>query len=641
MTKSGNGGKMESFDLESAYNHLEERALDYKYLHQIAGIFQKVRDEMHRSQNVEEEKKAQWEIDVFNFSIKENKVHPLYTMTNDKGEEVKYPTYDRFDDSTYDYIIKRLNSTSHPLLKARYAHVLWFSPKKHGKYAQIGIDAYLELIKLYSEKDKARPQEHFGLDTVDATKNAFFLSLNSNDEKRLNRAKSEIKRLIFNFNSKSSSFFALRKSLISLMLSQKNTFSKDDFVGIGEMCYKFAEILEDSHKAITMLELGENIDEKLGISRHNWKKSIAERYEKMMKSTQETNKFVAIEFCQDALKYYRQLKDAKKIEELEKIYDELKDKVEFKEFKKELNLEPYIKDCEKKARKIAQHSSEEIFSLLMMDKNLLPKYSEMKTFAEKTLKEHPIQGIFPIVIFDERGHNVEHFSSKEEIVYYQTLQQYQLYLENQYLPLINAIILEALKEKKMTFGSLMVFFQKHSWLGKPLKKRIQNREIDYNWINLLAPSLFEYFTQMEYLIASGTYPTLVLSIDSLVLKIEGLLRDLCNYSGITTFFQKEDKQGRTIYREKDLNALLHEEKMKELFDEDDLLFFRYVLVEKAGYNLRHKIAHSLILFGEYQINYIHLLILALLKIGKFVFSKKANGSSADAKDNTKTQEETK
>jgi len=208
------------------------------------------------------------------------------------------------------------------------------------------------------------------------------------------------------------------------------------------------------------------------------------------------------------------------------------------------------------------------------------------------------------------------------MVYYQTLQQYQLYLENQYLPLINAIILEALKEKKMTFGSLMDHFQKHCWFGKTLTKKIQNQEIKYNWINLLAPSLLEYFKQMEYSFASGKYPNLVLYIDSLIVKIEGLLRDLCNYSGITTFFQIEDKQGRTVYREKDLNALLHEEKIKELFDEDDLLFFKFVLVEKAGYNLRHKVAHSLIFFGEYRINYAHLLILLLLKIGKFDFGKK-------------------
>lgn len=196
-----------------------------------------------------------------------------------------------------------------------------------------------------------------------------------------------------------------------------------------------------------------------------------------------------------------------------------------------------------------------------------------------------------------------------------------MYLENQYLPLINLTLIEALKEKKITYAELRDFFQKHTWFGKTTIKKIQNQEIRFNWLSLVAPSLFEYFEQMNYFLAVGKYPNLVLCIDSLILKIEGPLRDLCNYSGITTFFQKQDKQGRTIYREKDLNALLHEEKMKELFDEDDLLLFKFVLVEKAGYNLRHKIAHSLIFYGEYNINYVHLLLLLLLKLGKFDFKQ--------------------
>lgn len=613
---------MDFSDLESAYKHLEENPLDYKHLHQIAEIFQKIRDEMHKKQKAEEEAKAQWEIDIFNFSIENNIVRPLYMMVNDKGEEIRYPSYDRFIDITYDYIIERLSSTAHPLLKARYAHILWFSPKKHGKYAEIGIDAYLELVKLYEQKDREKPQEHFGLDTLNAIRNALFLSLDSNNENRLSLSKTEVKRLIFSFNSESSSLFALRAGLISLMLNQKGVFSKDDFIGLSEMCFNFAEGLAESHKSITMLELGEKIDQKLGTIRHDWKKSIAECYEKMMRPNIEKNKLVAIKFCQDALKYYRQLNDSRKIEELEAIYDELKDKVEFKEFKMELNLEECIKTFEKKAKEIAQHSSEEIYWLLALNKNLLPKHAEMKSLAEKILKEHPIQGIFPIGIIDERGHNVQYFSSEEEMTYYHTLNQYQLYLETQHIPLINAIILEALKEKKMTFSSLIDYFRQHSWFGKTVKKKIQNQEIEYDWINQLAPSLLEYFKQMEYLFASGKYPNLVLCVDSLIVKIEGLLRDLCNYSGIFTFFQTTDYQGRTVYREKDLNALLHEGKIRELFDEDELLFFKFVLVEKAGYNLRHKIAHSLIFFGEYRINYIHLLILMLLKIGKFDFAEK-------------------
>ena len=44
----------------------------------------------------------------------------MFTGTNDKGEVIEYPTLNGFDDMTYQYLIGRLDSTSNPLLKARY-----------------------------------------------------------------------------------------------------------------------------------------------------------------------------------------------------------------------------------------------------------------------------------------------------------------------------------------------------------------------------------------------------------------------------------------------------------------------------------------------------------------------------------------
>ncbi len=91
----------------------------------------------------------------------------------------------------------------------------------------------------------------------------------------------------------------------------------------------------------------------------------------------------------------------------------------------------------------------------------------------------------------------------------------------------------------------------------------------------------------------------------------------------------KDNKGRSIVREKDIHALLYEEPIRKLFDEDDLLFLKFLLVEKAGYNLRHKVAHSLMLFQEYSINYMHLLILALLRLGKYDFVKKEDVTSSN------------
>ena len=179
----------------------------------------------------------------------------------------------------------------------------------------------------------------------------------------------------------------------------------------------------------------------------------------------------------------------------------------------------------------------------------------------------------------------------------------------------------------------MDFIRDNSWLGKNISKKILNDKIiEYNWMNLIAPSLHEYFLQMHYYFENPfNLPNFVLSIDSLILKIEGLLRDICHFSFISTFYMSQDSKGRDVVREKDIHALLYEEAIKNLFDEDDLLLFRYVLVEKAGYNLRHKIAHSLMLFQEYNINYIHLLIIILLRLGKYDFVKKEEAQGIETK----------
>ena len=80
------------------------------------------------------------------------------------------------------------------------------------------------------------------------------------------------------------------------------------------------------------------------------------------------------------------------------------------------------------------------------------------------------------------------------------------------------------------------------------------------------------------------------------------------------------------------NAMeLYEEGVKKLFDEDDLLFLRYLLIEKAGLNLRNKVAHSLMAIHDYNAGSMHLVMLALLRLAKYNFVAKV-GKEAEAQD---------
>jgi hypothetical protein len=620
---------MENFnDFTSLYDYLEKNAIDCGYS-QISDLFQKLRDLKRNENKLDEAEIAQWEIDFFSFRIKEGELHPMLTVPNDKGDIVECPTLDRFDDRTYDYLIKRLHSVSNPLLKARYSNILWCSPKKHSKHAKMSEDSYLELIKIYEVKDVKEPKEHYGLDVLRSFINAYSIAYQM--KYNVDKVKLELKRLITKFNSESSSSLVLRANLIELMLNNKRKFLKKDFLGVEKTCWQLSKSLTklgNLHGTITILELGEKVDQKLEQKTHDWRREIAETYTALMEQSEKENASVAIEFCLYALKNYKKLKDKNKINELEKKYSDLKKLIKFAEFKMKIDLSEHIKKCKEIAEKIVQNDSDKIIKLLILNKELLPKYKDLGKLVESDKKKFPLPYLFPIEIRDQNWNVSQYFSDEEEIKYYNILYQYDLECRYDKIYLINEIFYAAIHENKLSTNILLDFFTRNSWFGKNISKKLGNKEVKYNWLSLLAPPLHDYFLQIQYYFTNPNFrPNLVLSIDSLTLKIEGLIRDMCEHFDVPTFFMTTDNKGRTITREKDIHALLYEDSIKQLFDEDDLLFFKFLLVEKAGFNLRHKIAHALMFFPEYNISYMHLLILALLRIGKYDFVRQKGEKS--------------
>ena len=176
----------------------------------------------------------------------------------------------------------------------------------------------------------------------------------------------------------------------------------------------------------------------------------------------------------------------------------------------------------------------------------------------------------------------------------------------------------------------MQFIAEHCWYGKELSLQLPNNQTGrFNWIALIAPSLNEYFRQIDYFFADPTTnaPNFVLSLDSLTLKIEGLFRELCFLAGVGTSQQKQDRLNRNIVRERAITVLLRDDAIRKIIDQDDLLFFKFLLIEQLGFNLRNNIAHSLMPHQEYRLDYMHLVILALLRLAKYDFTQSSDATS--------------
>ena len=603
-------------NLNDLYDYIEKNAWNYEH-YQIGKLFFDYKNSL-KSKDLSG-KKAQWEVDFFYFDTFMGKIIPARTKTSKDGTKHNFPDLENFDNDTYNYLIHRLDTSKNLLLKARYSIILWNSPKKHRKYAEIAVDSYLRLVTLYEKKDLKEPNKNYGFKIVKSIKNAYIIAVSS--KYNVAKVKSEIKRLIHQFNYNSNNSFYLRTDLIQLMLNDKKNFIKADFSGMEDILWKLAEMSifeKDYNKTIKILEFGKKVENKLNTKKFPWEQTIGESYESLMEEADKKDNDARIHYCENALKHYKNLKNEIKISELEKKYIEFKSSMKLLKRETTIDLTNTIDRCHEIAHDLITNHSTEIIPYLMLDKNILPNLKDVEKFVDEEMLKH-FSSRVPRSVLDHNGHVMQHFSEADELRYYQILAHFKRIIEFNTVNLLNIVIIKAITANKLSYDILINFFIQKSWIGKTFEKEIQDGKIiRKNWLDLISPALWEYFDIINLYLLDPTYePNFVLIIDSLTLKLEGLLRDICqNFLGISTFYQKQDK-GRNIAREKDINMLLRINELKSFFNDEEILFFKFLLVEKAGYNLRHKIAHSLADDKEYQMGMFHLILLALLRLGKY------------------------
>jgi hypothetical protein len=140
------------------------------------------------------------------------------------------------------------------------------------------------------------------------------------------------------------------------------------------------------------------------------------------------------------------------------------------------------------------------------------------------------------------------------------------------------------------------------------------KEITIDWLTLISPAIVEYFVQVQsWQFASRYKPNFVLCIDSLTLKMEGLLRNFAERLNVSTTVGA--KGGGT--QEALLGNILENEIIQAYFSEDDIQFFKYLFANEGGLNMRNKVAHSLYNIMDYDLDKMHLLFIALIRIAQY------------------------
>ena len=508
-------------NLESLYFHLESNALDYETPFEIAQLFQVIRDENTSDAKKDVAKKAQLEMEAFSFSLRDGKVEPFYIIPDKNGNNIEYPNLSNYDKDSLDYLVERMESSRNPFLKSRYAHILWGSSIKHGRFAVIAVDSYLELIENY--KIEYMNSGNLDDELVEAIKNVYFISKNIKNEAKLSQIKIKIHSLMPIFDEKRRTNFGLWKPLVELMLAEKNVFSKDELIGLDTLCFimgKYLKTFGNLNFAISIFELGERIEMRIGTATYRWREQIAQCYENLMIYAKDN--LIALLQCQKAIDNYNLSKNMAKVDQLKAKYAELKSSINLRCFKYNLDMSDILKCCSDLTDDLLKGDVENIIGFLMNYPNLLPKYQEMNRMAEDHIKKFVFITLFPGSILDDRGHITEHVATSEEHKYHQILFNYNIAINMNTIPMLNSILFKAIPQNKLSLEIFINFFKNYSWYGKNINKNLPNGAlIKYNWLNFLIPALHEYFSQINYFFASGNAPSFMLAIDSFNSKIRG------------------------------------------------------------------------------------------------------------------------
>lgn len=215
------------------------------------------------------------------------------------------------------------------------------------------------------------------------------------------------------------------------------------------------------------------------------------------------------------------------------------------------------------------------------------------TFVDNNGNPHPGDGFYSSKIMSLQYHN-----------------QYELIT---LYPILASI--KRLLENGSFSGTKLCEYISSTWLGKGrLTVNRSLRETHESWLDIMRPSICSIcFEITSEIMSEDTYKgNYICSIDSLVTKIEGCLRDACRHLLINTVKEKSHDE-IPLEQLFDKIEKYQVRKGKVVISSASLRMLRGVLT-KQGKNLRNDIAHGFTSKADYSINNAITVLHCLLKV---------------------------
>jgi len=560
---------------------LEEEQKSSLSFHGEHDIAQKIKDILKKDEKYEPTKEDIAEQIAFDFMADypndnsgwETYHGPMFVLPNDKGQMVEYPSIRRVDQEMLEYWTKRAKESKNPILSSRYADlVVDFSLKILSKNADIGLfQIVIDSNIIICEKSLADP-----LDCKTKIKRALILAIQTNDQKRISKTKNTIiklekdiaiddkpglwgfafKWLILDFSKKIILEDKEKNELINeiegrLKREEKNPWLAENAVSLLAEYYTREKDEKNLMRVLGVLENSLKTNERSNsdalLKTHAYEQihEIYRKYASSFAEAEKANKRLSQEIGQLDLDWDKSLK--------------------------EISVETKIKneDIENYLKGIFGENKDDKLEMVMakIAVSHLPRKDVVKKQLDDVSSKHPIQFLCTKQIISDDGVPIAKLSTLDED-YDNHFQSYAL----QYMQFGSFFLSLTMDELRKQYSKekILEYFEK--------AVIFENENQEY-----LKRAISAYWDE-DYLVASHLFNPL----------IESGIRELVKICGGLVLVPDEKLNG---YKNVLLGGLLKNDQIFEnVFSKSGhnvLFYFRLVLTEKLGMNLRNDFAHGL------------------------------------------------
>jgi hypothetical protein len=529
-----------------------------------------------------------------------------------------------FSKSELEYFSQRLQQSTSHAAKILYSQVLVNSEQKDHIQVRCYVDNLLRRIddltkKIYllgNWKDAAELEYTF--------KELISISRQRNYKHEI--AKRMVLEMLQQIHIQHPLALRITVHLGEFMVLKENRkiFHPEDVAFLPDILWNIIERYPSERKSSIFEQayiLGKKLNAKLIDADPKWDNALGEFYEEFLADSMNASPFLQSFYYKKALGAYKLAKKKKKITEIGRKLGEIKKKYDYLTIPIPEEGKKIQEEIIEAAHNCLNHDAPDIIRSLIAENGVVFPNEAALNFQVQNYTKNKLTSMIPIVHNDPKGNTDEEYKSEEEIARFNEGHVYSILLDLYLTPFVLNLFLISRSMKKFSGKEMVNFLEKTPFYGAILN----NGQGKFRFIDYIASGLHEYFRVLY----SEQDHNWILCIDSLVLKFEPIIRYLLHFlGGVTT--KIVNKSGKQLEQEKDINDLFREEKILQKLSFEDHRFLKYLLIDKLGLNLRHRYAHGLVLPWEYTFENATLIVLGLLRLAKYDFSKQEQKENEDS-----------